>query len=82
MVTFTYTDEYADDAALSELYDAVASTYGYRAEILDTSTPESRRARVMLPNPETKAEFAAKHLKLHLAEIVRNYKRAQQLAGV
>lgn len=77
MVTFTYTDEYADQAALAELYDAVAATYGYRAEILDVSTAESRKARIMIPNPETKAEFAARHIKAHLAEIVRNYRKQQ-----
>lgn len=60
--------------------EAVAATYGYRDEIPDP-TPEGRRARLTIPNPQSKLQFMlAGHLIGHLNQITRNYVQQQAMA--
>lgn len=68
------------DEIMAVTIDAVAATYGYRDEIPDTS-PEGRRQRIMIPNPQTKLQFMlAGHLIGHLNQITSAYIKQQAMA--
>src|SRR5262249_8140587 len=66
------------DDVLAVTAEAVAATYGYRAELPDLS-PEGRASRLTTLNPQTKTQFMLAHLIGHLNQILRDYVHQQAM---
>jgi hypothetical protein len=81
------------DAVQPRVLDAFAATYGRPEEIPDPNhTPTGPGDVVMIPNPETKAQFAKKMLQQHVREVLTAHEasaeaeaarqaKADQIAG-
>lgn len=50
-----------------DIIDAFCSVYKYRDEVEDVD-------EIMIPNPQTKAEFASQQLLLYIREVYKSYK--------
>lgn len=64
--------------SLPALVEAVCATYGYRTEIPDPS-PENRKARAMIANPQSPGDFLKAHVAGHLQQILSDYQKQQAL---
>jgi len=64
------------DAAVPELLDAFAATYGYQTTIPnpvpEPATPGSWTPTI--PNPQTKAQFARARVAAYMKDVVRSYR--------
>ena len=74
-----YLDVRAD--SLDALAQSACDTYGYQAQVIDPS-PEGRRTRTMIPNPQSKLAFLRQHVVGHLTQIHADWLKQQALANV
>ncbi len=77
MATITIT---VPDAVAPRVLNAICGLHGYRETVPDLSTPDTP---VMVPNPQTKAQFTRQIVAAYVLEQVREYEgnAARQVAA-
>jgi hypothetical protein len=74
-VTITFSYQVPDAATQQRLIDGVCGTYGYTATVPDPANP----AGPPIANPETRAQFARRQVRLWLFQSIRDWE-AQKAA--